>query len=69
MSYQVILKRKDGTFRTNLGVALDQVPSVGGEISYLDNDQIITAKVTAIRETSVGADIGQPLNIVDADEI
>ena len=69
MPYQVFVKRKDGTVRTDLGVALDQPPSIGDEISYTVNDQIVTAKVTAIRKASVGAEIAQPLNIVDADEI
>ena len=69
MPYQVHLRRKDGTVRAHLGVALDQLPCVGDDISYSADDQVVTAKVTAIREAPVGAEIGQPLNIVDAEEI
>ncbi len=65
MPYQVFVKRKDGTVRTDFGVALDQPPSVGDEISYSANDQTVTAKVTAIRKAPVGAE----LDIIDADEI
>jgi hypothetical protein len=69
MPYQVHLTCKDGTVRADLGVGLEQLPSVGDEISYPTGGQVVTAKVTAIREMPVRAEIGQSVKIVDAKEI
>ena len=69
MPYVVHLKCKDGTFRNDFRVALDQLPSVGDKISCSADDRVATARVTAIHETLVGAEVGQPLNFVDAEEI
>jgi hypothetical protein len=41
-----------------------------GEIIECDVDgEVAKARVSAVRPTSVGADIGQPLDFVDVDEI
>ena len=69
MPYQVHLRCKDGTIRADLGVVLEQLPSVGDEIEISADDQVVTAKVTAIKETPIGAEIGQPVKIIEATQI
>jgi hypothetical protein len=70
MPWQLQIKRKDGkTIQADLGFArgLAQRPNVGDVLDYLPES--IRVKVKEIQQTQVGADIGQPLEIVHAEEI
>ena len=71
MPWQLQLKRKDGTIRAHLDSARgsDKAPIIGDMIDCPIDDEMIRAKVTAIQATNVGAEIGQPLDIVHAEEI
>ena len=69
MPYDVHLKSKDGTIRTDFTGSGDQLPSIGDEILCSAGDRVVKAKVTDIHETRVGAEVGQPLTFVDAEEI
>ena len=69
MPYQVQLKRKNGRFTTDLGVIRRQTPKIGEEIECPVGDEVVRAKISSVRRTSVFADIGQPLDLVKADEL
>ena len=69
MPFQIHLKRKDGTIRTDFRIASYQTPLVGKVIECSADNQVVQAKVLAVRKTSVGAEIAQPLDMVVAEEI
>lgn len=72
MPWQLDIKRKDGrTVRADFGFARGwpQRRNIGDVLDCPASGEMIRAKVTAIHPTQVGADIGQPLEIVHAEEI
>ncbi len=69
MPYQIQLKRKDGKIRMVVGVTLDQPPFVGQAIEFPVDDQIVKARVSDVRITPIGAEIGQQLGVVEVEEI
>ncbi len=69
MPFDIQLTRKDGSIRTDLKIDSHQTPSVGDVIECSAGDQIVKARVTGVFKTSVVANIGQPLDMVDAEEI
>lgn len=70
MAWQVTLKRKDGTIRSSPSMGgQGDPPQVGDVIDYPIDGELIKAKVTGVKPTSVGAAIGQPMYVVDAEEI
>ncbi len=69
MPFQIQLTRKDGTITPDFKIASHQPPLVGEVIECLDGDQVVKARVSGVFKTSVGANIGQPLDMVDAEEV
>ena len=69
MPFQIQLTRKDGTIRTDLKIVSRQTPLVGEVIECSVGDQVVKARVSGVFKTSVGANIGQPLDMVDAEEV
>ena len=69
MPFQIQLTRKDGTIRTDLKIVSHQTPLVGDVIECLDGDQAVKARVSGVFKPSVGANIGQRLDMVDAEEV
>ncbi len=72
MPYQIQLKRKDGTiFRADFKISSHQTPLVGDIIECPVGDQVVRARVSAVRKTSVGANsrIRQPVDMVVAEEV
>ena len=69
MPFEIQLTRKDGSIRTDLKIDSRQTPSVGEVIECSDGDQIVKARVTGVFKPSVGANIGQTLDMVDAEEV
>jgi hypothetical protein len=70
MPWQLQIKRKDGsTILADLGFAKGwtQRPNINDEFTY--PIESIKVRVTSIQPTEVGAGIGQPLEIVHAEEI
>jgi hypothetical protein len=47
----------------------DRPPVVGDLIQCATNSEVVSAKITAIEPTMVGAQIGQQLIVIKADEI
>jgi hypothetical protein len=71
MPYQIQLKRKNGKIDPLAKPvrAPDSPPAVGDVIQCTSNSEIVSAKITAIEPTNVGAQIGQQLIVIHADEI
>jgi hypothetical protein len=69
MPYQVHLKCKNGRIRTDLGVVHQQTPQIGQEIDYPVDNGAVRAKVSSVNRGWVGAAIGQPIDLVKADEL
>ena len=70
MPFQVQLKRKDGKIEANFwGSSTDKTPAVGEEIECPVDNRVVRARVSSVQPTSVGATIGQQLDLVHADEI
>lgn len=66
MPYTIQLRRKNvKAVEAIMGVALEN-PQVG---QVIELSMTIRAKITAIKPTNVGAEISQPVIVIEADEI